>query len=136
MPRRFIHGAKQPNAYPLGLIGPEDMSPDYLPFIKKIIDNETYRLSNVEILVNGLKAKLSYKEWGGIEILGKLYAAKHWYTVKIYREIRKAYRLDDAFLKDAKGFIVFDDGSRLMKFQRELAQDTKKPVRIYKLRGL
>lgn len=138
MPRRFLHGP-QPAGYPLGLIGPLDMDPQHSKFVRDVINKETFRLKNLTVLVMGLRLRLSYSKMGGIEAVAKLYAGRYWYEVRIYREFKTQKLFDtpvpfDAkFFADAKGFVVFDDGSADVILHKRMAKATGKPVVTVKL---
>jgi hypothetical protein len=133
MPKRFLDGVVKPRAYPLGLVGSCRMDPCHNKFVRSVLNRETWRLSNVEILVLGLKTRLSYSLVGGIEEIAKWYAGRHWYDVRVFREIVNKDAFDPEFAKQAKGFVVFDDGSEIVRLHKKLVRATGKPVRVFKL---
>jgi len=134
MPKRFLDGVVKPTAYPLGLIGPADMDPtEHNKLVRDVLDYETWWLSNVEVLVLGIRSRLSYSLRGGIEEMAKWYAGRHWYDLRVFRQLGKTDAFDPAFAVAAKGFVVFDDRSPLVKAHKSLVRATGKPVKVIRI---
>ena len=138
MPRRFLADADPPPAYPLGLIGPDDMDPAHAPFVRRHLNRLTWRLANVEVLAMGLRRRLSWSVLGGIEEAAKSYAFRYWYGVRVFREFtktcgRSSTKCDPAFYTEARAFVAFTDGGQDATAHVAEAVATGKKVKVIRL---
>lgn len=141
MPKRFLTQTGRPPGYALGIVGPIDMDPAHAPLVRRRLSELTWRLANVEVLVMGLKLRLSWSVVGGVEVVAGAFARRYWYDVRVYREFacRKARAgepptpFDPAFFADARAFVVFDDGHPDIAVWLQMAAGTGKRVKRIKL---